>query len=65
MFDRSPNFLNDTDGAVTVDWVVISAAIVTLAALFMSDMTQKIDTASAGIATKMAPIIDSMSSLGH
>ncbi len=50
------NFRNDEDGAVTVDWVVLTAAVVGLAAVAYnqiysgaSDLAGDIDTALSGV----------------
>lgn len=63
MYERIRNFLRDTDGAITVDWVVLTAAVVTITLLFLSDLTGKLDTAAGGLETRMAPIVSNMPSI--
>lgn len=44
MFDRFDHFIRADDGAVTVDWVVLTAGIVGLAmAVIYPIMTQSVD----------------------
>lgn len=38
MYDRTISFVRNTDGAVTVDWVVLAGAMVTLALLMAGDI---------------------------
>ena len=44
-------FHNDESGAVTVDWVVLTAAIVGLGFVVMSTVGTAVKTAATGIAT--------------
>ncbi|MEI4472527.1 Flp family type IVb pilin [Frigidibacter sp. MR17.24] len=46
-------FRNDEDGAVTVDWVVLTAAVVGLGIAAMTVIGPAITTASTGIKTKL------------
>ncbi|WP_171121859.1 MULTISPECIES: Flp family type IVb pilin [unclassified Ruegeria] len=57
------NFRKDEDGAVTVDWVVLTAAIVGLAAVAYtqvgagtSDLAGEIDTALSGVSVSVPAI---------
>ena len=45
MFTRIRNFFRRTDGAVTVDWIVLTAAVVALAGVSYTS----IQTASGGV----------------
>jgi Flp pilus assembly pilin Flp len=45
------NFANDESGAVTVDWVVLTAAIVGLGLLVIQAVTPGIQTLSDNIST--------------
>ncbi|MBJ2151855.1 Flp family type IVb pilin [Paracoccus sp. IB05] len=47
------NFIKDEDGAVTVDWVVLTAAIVGLGLLVMSAIRPAISGLGAQIATEV------------
>lgn len=46
-------FRNDESGAVTVDWVVLTAAIVGLGLVVMNTVGTAIDTAADDIATSI------------
>jgi Flp pilus assembly pilin Flp len=48
------NFRNDEDGAVTVDWVVLTAAVVGLAIAAFS----VIETSTGGLVTEMSTALD-------
>ena len=54
MFDLVKNFKNDESGAVTVDWVVLTAAVVGLAIGVMATITSNTDTLSANIANAIS-----------
>jgi Flp pilus assembly pilin Flp len=43
------NFKNDEDGAVTVDWVVLTAALVGLGMVVINTITPAINDAGAAI----------------
>lgn len=45
MYDITNNFFRDEDGAVTVDWVVLTAAVVLLAGVSISAL----QSASGGL----------------
>jgi Flp pilus assembly pilin Flp len=55
-------FLRDEDGAVTVDWVVLTAAIMTLGALMaayvITGSTSLSASAGASLANAQVPAID-------
>jgi Flp pilus assembly pilin Flp len=57
MLNFIKNFRNDEDGAVTVDWVVLTAAIVALGLVVGNAV-------STGAGTKAASIVTSMTSSG-
>ncbi|PJF09074.1 Flp family type IVb pilin [Pseudorhodobacter sp. MZDSW-24AT] len=48
------NFKNDESGAVTVDWVVLTAAVVGLGLIVINAVTPEIETAGTTIATDLA-----------
>ncbi|KPQ22073.1 MAG: hypothetical protein HLUCCA24_00585 [Rhodobacteraceae bacterium HLUCCA24] len=54
MINFIKNFRKDEDGAVTVDWVVLTAAVVGLAIAALTS----IDTATDGLTTAIADDID-------
>ena len=47
------SFKNDESGAVTVDWVVLTAAVVGLGILVINQIQPRIDAAGARIATDL------------
>jgi Flp pilus assembly pilin Flp len=47
------SFANDESGAVTVDWVVLTAAIVGLGIVVMTSVGGGVTTLSANISTKV------------
>jgi Flp pilus assembly pilin Flp len=47
-------FANDESGAVTVDWVVLTAAIVGIAIAVITLISQGVETASEGINTELS-----------
>ena len=53
MLNFIKNFRNDEDGAVTVDWVVLTAAVVLLGALVGGFVQTGASTLSAQISTEM------------
>ncbi|MFG6562986.1 Flp family type IVb pilin [Sulfitobacter sp. 1A13421] len=53
MMNFIKNFRKDEDGAVTVDWVVLTAAIVGLAAVAYGSISDGVDGLSEGIATDL------------
>lgn len=50
------NFRKDEDGAVTVDWVVLTAAVVGLAVLAFTTIGTETETLSTSIATKIGTV---------
>ncbi len=48
------NFKNDESGAVTVDWVVLTAAVVGLGLIVIQAVTPEIRDAGAQIATDLS-----------
>ena len=53
MINFIKNFRKDEDGAVTVDWVVLTAAIVGLGIAAVSTVSGGIDTAAASLVTDL------------
>ncbi|PRY25100.1 hypothetical protein CLV78_102277 [Aliiruegeria haliotis] len=53
MYDLIKTFRDDEDGAVTVDWVVLTAALVGLAIALMAAVAGGVDTATNEITTEM------------
>ncbi|THD81612.1 hypothetical protein E7811_16940 [Aliigemmobacter aestuarii] len=51
MMNIFKGFAKDESGAVTVDWVVLTAAIVGLGLLVMSTVTDGLDTAATTMTT--------------
>ena len=47
------SFKNDESGAVTVDWVVLTAAVVGLGVLVINQVSPMIDNAGAQIASDL------------
>lgn len=50
------SFKNDESGAVTVDWVVLTAAVVGLGLIVMASIGPAIKTASASIAGEISAV---------
>lgn len=48
------NFLKDEDGAVTVDWVVLTAAVVALGIGAISAISSSVDTLATDISTSVS-----------
>ncbi len=57
------SFKNDEAGAVTVDWVVLTAAIVGLGLVVMSTVSGGLRTAATGIVTDLSATQTSAQSL--
>lgn len=52
-------FLTDEDGAVTVDWVVLTAAVVGIALIAVFTVTQGVsNTTSSGLSSETLPKVD-------
>ena len=56
MYNMFYNFLTDEDGAVTVDWVVLTAAVVALAIGILAS----IDSATTTLASEIGSRIDTV-----
>ena len=54
MFDFIKTFRTDEDGAVTVDWVVLTAAIVGLAIAVLASVRTGATTMGTGIKTELS-----------
>jgi Flp pilus assembly pilin Flp len=54
MFKLAKNFLNDESGAVTVDWVVLTAAIVGLGIAVLAAVSDGMDNLSSDIETQLS-----------
>jgi Flp pilus assembly pilin Flp len=52
------NFCNEEDGAVTVDWVVLTAAIVGLGIAGVATIQGGVDTAAESVDTSLQNNID-------
>lgn len=50
---NAPAFQKDEDGAVTVDWVVLAAAVVLLAIPIATTVNTSVDTAATEIADQV------------
>ncbi|MGP3698784.1 Flp family type IVb pilin [Rhodobacter sp. NSM] len=58
MLNIFKNFRNDEDGAVTVDWVVLTAAIVGLGLLVMGTVKGALETAASTISSNIEAASD-------
>lgn len=56
MIDFIKNFHTDEDGAVTVDWVVLTAAVVGLGVAAVGAVKGSIGTLSSAIATEVGKV---------
>jgi Flp pilus assembly pilin Flp len=54
MYEISKNFIADESGAVTVDWVVLTAAIAILGLAVLTVVSGGVETLSTDISTDMA-----------
>ena len=54
MFKLAKNFKNDESGAVTVDWVVLTAAIVGLGIAVMATVSSGVQNLSGDINTQLS-----------
>ena len=50
LFNMIKNFRNDESGAVTVDWVVLTAAIVGLGIAVLTSVTANVNTLADAVA---------------
>ncbi|WP_434613223.1 hypothetical protein [Tabrizicola sp. M-4] len=55
---RIKAFLKGEDGAVTVDWVVLAAAVVLLSVPMMVMMTESTETAASGVAADTVAAVE-------
>lgn len=51
------NFRKDEDGAVTVDWVVLTAAVVALAAAGVSTIQSGVSSAASTVSTNVGKAV--------
>lgn len=58
MLNAIKNFKNDESGAVTVDWVVLTAAVVGLGLIVINSVTPAIETAAGTITTDIQAAAD-------
>ncbi len=54
LFNLIKNFRNDEDGAVTVDWVVLTAAIVGLGIAVLASVSGGVKDLSGDISSQLA-----------
>ncbi len=54
MLNMFKNFANDESGAVTVDWVVLTAGIVVLGTIVMTQVTEGVSSLATGISDQVA-----------
>lgn len=54
MITRFANFLKDEDGAATVDWVVLTAAVVGLGVAAVDTVGEGVNALASDIATTIA-----------
>ncbi len=54
MFKLAKNFKNDESGAVTVDWVVLTAAIVGLGIAVLAAVSDGVENLSSDIDTQLS-----------
>jgi Flp pilus assembly pilin Flp len=59
------SFKNDESGAVTVDWVVLTAAIVGLGLVVMTTVSGGLTTAATAITTDLTTDVTSGAALGN
>ncbi len=56
MLNIFKNFANDESGAVTVDWVVLTAAVVALGFLVMNSVTTGVGALAENISSEVGAI---------
>ncbi len=61
MMNLINKFVKDEDGAVSIDWVVLTAAIVAMGVAAGSAVRTEVSTLSSGIATSAADVSDTTS----
>ena len=64
LFNMIKNFRNDESGAVTVDWVVLTAAIVGLGIAVMASVAGGVDELGTGISDNLVKQGDATYSIG-
>jgi len=57
LFKLSNKFAKDESGAVTVDWVVLTAALVGIAVALLTTIESGIDTAATDISNEISSAI--------
>jgi hypothetical protein len=62
MFDFIKTFARDEDGAVTVDWVVLTAAIVGLGIAVLAVVRPATEGVASGIATELDEVAADLAS---
>ena len=55
LFNMIKNFRNDESGAVTVDWVVLTAAIVGLGIAVLTSVGGSVNTLGDAVAAEVTP----------
>ena len=61
MMNLINKFVKDEDGAVSIDWVVLTAAIVAMGVAAGSAVRTEVSTLSTGIATSAGDVSDTTS----
>ena len=56
MFNLIKNFRNDEDGAVTVDWVVLTAAIVGLGIAVLASVAGGVNSLASAISSEVSSV---------
>ena len=56
LFNLIKNFRNDEDGAVTVDWVVLTAAIVGLGIAVLASVAGGVNSLATAISSEVADV---------
>jgi Flp pilus assembly pilin Flp len=64
LFKLTKNFSKDESGAVTVDWVVLTAALVGIALAIVSTINTGLTTASTQISGKLTSAISANTGTG-
>ena len=63
MYDRAISFVRNTDGAVTVDWVVLAGAMVTLALLMAGDVMGSASTSGTKSNARAMSVVQNIKTL--
>ena len=56
--EENPRFLEEEDGAVTVDWVVLAAAVLLLSVPVVASVKTSVTTSSSSISSKIVDATD-------